>query len=115
MTEQEQNGALRAAPDTRLIRLAVLDEKYSRPPTGFAIYEMRRRGEGRAKAIYYRSSSMVNDPRLTDEMTRIFSEEWNVCTAWSNSAPPNAHKVIAKSCYRVFREPVDLKKKLRPL
>ena len=101
--DNNKPSLIHSISDTRLIRIAELDERYSRPPSGEAIYEMRRRGATRAMAIYYRYSSHDPNDNVIDNMTRVFSNSWPVCSKWLSSAPSESKSAIRASCYRVFR------------
>ena len=92
---------LRSVSDTRLIALARLEYRTSRPPTAFDILnEMERRGPSRARAIVYQYASGPIDRDLLDEMTRELTTS-PVCAHWYSSAPMPARKHLLDSCERV--------------
>src|SRR6185503_15750736 len=76
--EEQQMSKIQSVPDTQLIRIAIVDRELSRPPSSTPVYEMHRRGEARARAMYYRYAETKPNEDLLDDMTVIFSREWDV-------------------------------------
>lgn len=113
LRSDEQETAIKHVSDQQLLALADIDQELSHPPSAIPIYELRVRGQERAKASYLRYVSQAPLRATLDNMTRIFSEDWPVCDKWKEEAQELAKPAIAHSCYRVFKKPIDLNDKLR--
>lgn len=121
LSGQESEKYLQTTPDSELIKIAQLDYEMSKPPSGVGVYEMKRRGPDRAKAIFYSYAMSKTDKRLLDNMTRTFMPLGDVCGDWVEGAPASARKNLRASCGRVLssenavelQRSVDEFKKLR--
>lgn len=102
LQEDKQKEYLERAPDKKLLELSIIDSKLGKPPSSRFLYELEQRGEVRAKVIFFHHAATGIDDTLLDDMTRIFSRSWPVCTDWLAEAPPASVSGIKQSCRRVF-------------
>jgi hypothetical protein len=99
---EDAENYLHSISDRELIELALLDQRTSRPPSGFAVYEMARRGSDRSRAILYEYATNKVDEGVIDDMVRTFSNSGNVCGDWRAAAPVTARANLESACFRVF-------------
>jgi hypothetical protein len=103
LPDEEQKKYVQQASDAHLLKLAIIDHQVARPPSSHFVYELAGRGERSSRTILYDYGGGNPDRALLDDMVRIFSRDWSVCTVWLSGAPSDARRNIRQSCNAVFR------------